>query len=285
MSGPGKRWAPLLALVMALSAVGAPRVASADARTDYLVRLIRTSTAFRVRAQAALSLGRIEGDPAVVRVLSQTLGDEHPAVRAAAAASLEQLRDPAALPALRNAARDREASVRSSVQRAIRVLERLARSAPRTTPVPGPGSNSGPARYYVGVGMPGTTIQVSRASLASARQFIEARVQSIPGVIVAPQREANGAARRVLRTRRLTGYYLDSSIVRIEDRNGGTRAVVSIIVNTYPGRDMRVMLQGAATVQGSSGATAERQAIEGALTGALRRLPQAFAAGDARDGR
>jgi hypothetical protein len=60
--------------------------------------------------------------------------------------------------------------------------------------------------------------------------------------------------------------------------------VVSVIVNTYPGRDMRVILQGAATVQGASGASAERQAIEGALTGALRRLPQAFAAGDARDG-
>lgn len=285
MRGSGKRWAPVLAVVMAVTAMGTPMLALADARTDYLVRLIRTSTAFRVRAQAALSLGRIEGDPAVVRVLSQTLGDEHPAVRAAAAASLEQLRDPSALPALRNAARDRDASVRSGVQRAIRTLERLARSRPQTTPVPGPGEDNGPARYYVGVGMPGTTIQVSRESLASAREFIASRVQSIPGVVVAPPREASGAARRVLSRRRLTGYYLDSSIVRIEDRNGGTRAVVSVIVNTYPGRDMRVILQGAATVQGATGASAERQAIQGALTGALRRLPQAFAAGDSRDGR
>jgi len=257
----------------------------ADARTDYLVRLIRTSTAFRVRAQAVLSLGQIEGDPTVVRTLSQALGDEHPAVRAAAAASLEQLRDPGALAALRNAARDRDSSVRSSVLRAIRVLERVARSTPRATDVPRPDSDSAPAQYYVGVGMPGTTIQVSRESLASARRFIESRVQSIPGVVVAPPREGNGAARRVLSRRHLTGYFLDSSIVRIEDRNGGTRAVVSVIVNTYPGRDMRVILQGAATVQGASGASAERQAIEGALTGALRRLPQAFAAGDSRDRR
>ncbi|MEM9193221.1 MAG: hypothetical protein AAGF12_28865, partial [Myxococcota bacterium] len=61
--------------------------------------------------------------------------------------------------------------------------------------------------------------------------------------------------------------------------------VVSVIVNTYPGRDMRAILQGAATVQGGgSGPQARRQAIEGALSGALRRLPQALQAADARGG-
>lgn len=270
-------------MLAALLVMG-PLTAEADARSDYLVRLLRTSNAFRVRAQAALSLGRVENDPAVVRALSQSLADEHPAVRAASAASLEQLRDPSALAALRNASNDRDASVRTAVGRAIRTLDRVASSRPRSTPVPDRGEPSGPARYYVGVGMPGTSERVARQTLQSARDFIKSRVRGIDGVVVAPENESSGAARSVLRQRRLTGYYLDSSIVRVEASNGGTRAVVSVIVNTYPGRDMRVILQGAATVQGASGASAERQAIEGALTGALRRLPQAFAAGDARDG-
>ncbi len=282
MSKRVKRWAARLPLLAALLMASSPTVSEADARSDYLVRLLRTSNAFRVRAQAALSLGRVENDPGVVRALSQALGDEHPAVRAAAAASLEQIRDPSALGALRNARNDRDRSVRTAVNRAIRTLERLASSGPRSATVqPRP---SGPARYYVGVGMPGTSERISRRTLRSAREFIKSRVQSIDGVVIAPDRESSGAARRVLRRQRLTGYYLDSSIVRIENRNGGTRAVVSVIVNTYPGRDMRVILQGAATVQGARGDSAKRQAIEGALTGALRRLPQAFAAGDARDG-
>jgi len=75
-----------------------------------------------------------------------------------------------------------------------------------------------------------------------------------------------------------TGYYLDASVVSVGPQGGGTRAVVSVILNTYPGRDMRAILQGAATVPGASGPSAERQAIEGALRGALRRLPQAMAA-------
>jgi len=134
--------------------------------------------------------------------------------------------------------------------------------------------------------MPGSSVDsLDRGVLQAARDFIAQRVEGIDGVVVAPTDESNRAARRVLQRRRLTGYYIDSSIVRIEPRNGGTRAVVSLIVNTYPGRDMRVILQGAATVQGGgSGTAVQRQAIEGALTGALRRLPQAMEASDARSG-
>jgi hypothetical protein len=145
---------------------------------------------------------------------------------------------------------------------------------------------TGAARYYVGVGVPGTSVAgLDRDALERSQDFIRRRIAGIEGVRLAPDRESHDEADRVLRRQRLTGYYLDSSIVRIEDRDNGVRAVVSVIVNTYPGRDMRVILQGAATVQGGGGGpTVRRQAIEGALTGALRRLPQAFAAGDARSG-
>ena len=98
------------------------------------------------------------------------------------------------------------------------------------------------------------------------------------GVRVAPDGENNRAAERILREARLTGYFVDSSIVRIEETGGGTRAVVSVIVGTYPGRDMRAILQGAATVPGATGEGAVRAAIEGALRGAMRRLPQAMEA-------
>src|SRR5689334_15704301 len=68
-----------------------PHGALADARSDYLVRLLAGSTQFRVRAQAAISLGSVEPAASVVSALSKALSDEHPAVRAAAANSLGRL--------------------------------------------------------------------------------------------------------------------------------------------------------------------------------------------------
>ena len=283
------RWLGALTVLVSLLAVAA--VAFADARTDYLVRALRTSTMFRVRAQAAISLGGAPTEPAVVDALIGALRDDNPTVRAAAAAALERHGDPSALPARDAATSDRDPTVRNAAQRAVRNLQRMARTRPRQTPVPGRGSStqqpSGDARFYVAVGPPGTKVQgLSRSVLDSARTFIERTAGSVPGVEIAPQNEAGPAARRVLSQRRLVGYYLDSSIVSVESRpGGGLRASVSVVLQSYPDRNIRSMLNGAATVMGASGAQAEQQAIEGALRGALRGLPQAMNAGAASAGR
>jgi len=265
-----------------------PSAASADARTDYLVRLLSTSSTFRVRAQAALSLGRIEGDPAVVRALSQALGDAHPSVRTAAASSLQRLADPAALGALRAHARDSDSGTRRAIAGAVSALERVARSRPTHTPASTGAAtgNSGPAQYYVGVGTPGSRVpSLDAATLAAAREFVSREVSSINGVALAPDGESSAAATRAIRRRHLAGYFVDSAITQVEQSDRGLRVTVSVIVGTYPGRDMRAMLSGAATVQGGAGASARRLAIEAALRSALRRLPQALAASGGRASR
>lgn len=269
--------APALALLLAVASV-----ASADARTDYLVRTLRTSTMFRVRTQAAISLGGVETEPAVVEALAEALSDDHPTVRAAAAAALQQHGDPSALSALRRAMGDSEAVVRRAAERTVRHLERVARSRPRSRRLPDP-SPSADARFYVAVGRPGSSIRgLSRDVLEGAQQLIEQTVRSYDGVEIAPERESRRAARRVLDERNLVGFYLDSSIVALEERpGGGLRARVSIVLQSYPERNIRSMLNGAATVMGASGSEAQEQAIQGALRGALRNLPQALEAGAA----
>jgi hypothetical protein len=117
---------------------------------------------------------------------------------------------------------------------------------------------------------------VRKEVLLRARKFIEEQVRSFDGVRIAPTNENSVRVKSVLRHDKLMGFFLDSSVVQVEKRpGGGTRAVVSIIVGTYPGREMRSILQGAATVMGEGPGT-EVQAIEGAFRGALRRLPQAL---------
>jgi hypothetical protein len=113
-------------------------------------------------------------------------------------------------------------------------------------------------------------------TLAEARAFIKARVSQIEGVRLAPDAESVQAAEKVLQREQLKGFFLESSIVSVEKKPGGaTRVAVSVIVATYPGRDMRAMMQGAATVTGSS-TQIYRQAVEGAFSGALRQLNQAL---------
>jgi hypothetical protein len=269
--------------------------ARADARTDYLIQTLRTSDSFRVRAQAALSLGQLRPPSAeVLEALSRALRDAAPAVRTAAATSLGRLEDPSALAALRAARRDASADVRQAVDNAIMALQRVAaqrgtssRSAATRSGSSGGASGGcttaesprGRVRYYVGIGDPGSAGSgVSREMLERAREAIACAVSNLEGVELAPSDESNSAARREVQRRRLTGYYIDSSIVSVEQTSSGTRVRVSVVVATYPGRDIRAMLQGSATASGSSAST-QRLALEGAIRSALRQLPQVFDAG------
>lgn len=257
-------------------------LAKADARTDYIVRLLKTSSSFRVRAQAALSLGRVgNSNAAVVRDLSQALRDNHPAVRSAAAVSLGEIRNTSAIPALRAASLDSDRTVRQAAEDALARLERVAPIPTTTTATTQAPSGSG--RYYVGVGNPGSSVSdVDRETLRNARQFLADQISHMEGIVLAPEGETNTKAATQIRQRHLIGYYIDSSVVRLDAQADGTHATVSLIVGTYPGRDMRAILQGKATVPGATGPSARRMALEGAFHGALRRLPQALQAGEAQ---
>lgn len=274
-AGPNRFVAFLSAILVFAVAVSAV----ADARNDYLIRLLKESSQFRVRAQAAISLGSVRVDLAVLEALANALADSNPAVRAACASSLERIGDQSVLPALNSALGDDEQEVRSAVKRAIAAINRRpTKSTPsvKETTVP-----SGPPKYYVGIGMPGSRAStVDRDMLRRTKQFIEVLVGELDGVLIAQEKETPARVRKLLKAKKLDGYYLDSSVVSLEELpGGGARAVVSIIVGTYPERNMRTILQGSARVIGSA-ASAKNQAIEGAFRGALRQLPKVFSLGD-----
>jgi hypothetical protein len=261
-----------LALSVLLSA---PPRAFADARSDYLVQLLVASSQFRVRAQAAISLGSVHAEGSVVDALGRALRDEHPAVRAAAANSLGRLAEPSALAALRAASGDAEEPVRTAAKAAVARIESSQRSRAGSTVV-APPTPRGPARYYVAVGQPASRAAgITDTDLLSVHGTMKARVQELDGVVLAPQDESSTAAQQVLRSRQLKGFYIESSVTSIENKaDGGVRAVVSVVVATYPGRDMRAVMQGAATALG--GGDIKSQAIEAAFRSALRQLPQAL---------
>ncbi len=267
-------------MVMLVALTSAPTAALADQRSDVLIRLLTTSSEARVRTQAALSLGRTDGGTEVVQVLLRALTDSSSAVRAAAATALGTVGDGSVMSALRRAQQDSDSGVRSAATAAISSLE--SRSASGSAGASAASATTAPpssaARYYVGIGMPGTRAsRIDDELLRYARGVVVQQVRGVAGTEVAPDGESASSAQSVIRSRRLAGVYIDCSIVSADTTANGTRVAVSIIVGTYPGRDMRAILSGAATVPGASGPEADRAAIEGAIRGALRNLPQAMA--------
>jgi len=268
-----------VAVLLVATFVLAPISATADQRSDALIRLLETSTEFRVRTQAALSLGRTPGGSQVIQALVRALSDANAAVRAAAANSLGAVGDASAVAALQRMSSDRDSAVRTAATGAVRSIQSRAGAGtqPNATASSATTPPSGNSRYYVGVGMPGTRAsRLGQDMLAHARTVLVQQIRSVDGVEVAPDNESNTAAAGVIQRRRLAGVYIDCSIVSADATTNGTRVAVSVIVGTYPGRDMRAILNGAATVPGAGGPDADRAAVEGAIRGALRNLPQAL---------
>lgn len=291
-----------IALVCACVLVAAVAGAQTD-RSQYFIDLLSSSTSFSVRAQAALALGRVPPTPQVRTALTAALRDDEPAVRAAAASAMERLADAQLLAPLRTAvAAERDATVRDAERRAIAALERAPAAATRvaaaTASVSASSSSTtaaaattqprstGTPRYYVGIGVPGdNSASLSAAELTELQAYITSQVAGVEGVVLAPNGEATAAATRALRTNQLVGYFVDASVVSIEQDATGTSARVSVILASYPGRDMRAMLSGSARVPNSRGPDAVRRAVQGAIQGSLRRLPQAMEASGARASR
>ena len=247
--------------------------ASADGREDYLIGLLRNSDAFRVRAQAALSLSQLEKTSQSVAALERAVGDGHPAVRVSAISSLRRLEAKSSLPVVERAARDRNKSVRRAALEAIEALQAIGERER------GPGE----PRYLVAVGMPGAKAErVSRQMLFDARIYLSEQLLKLEGIELAPDDLSPADTKREILKRRLYGFFLESSVVTLEPKGAGVRAVVSLIVLSYPGRDMRGMLRGAATATGRYSAETAEQAIGGAFVGALRRLPTVLQAAEAK---
>ena len=257
-------WRALVAVAVLFAST-----AHADGRQDYLQGLLRNSDAFRVRAQAALSLGQLDSTRRSVAALERAIGDRHPAVRVSAIASLRRLGAKGSLSIVEKATRDKNKAVRRA---AVEAAAELSSIGDRER---GPGE----PQYLLAVGMPGAKAErVSRQMLFDARIYLSEQLLALHGVELAPDDLTPADAKREITQRKLHGYYLESSIVTLEPKGGGVRAVVSIIVLSYPGRDMRGMLRGAATASGRYSAETAEQAVQGAFVGALRRLPTVLAA-------
>ncbi|MBX3271188.1 MAG: HEAT repeat domain-containing protein [Sandaracinaceae bacterium] len=283
---------------LSLGLAFAPALAQTDHAT--VIRVLEGGRDFRARARAALALGS-SADPAVVPALIAALEDANPAVRAAAATGLGRLADARALPPLRVRLSDPERAVRAEAQRAIAAIEiaraRPAPSAALAATLPASAADRLPSftvvpraqdivwssvRYVVVLGTMENRSRYRDDGLSGLMASEVGRsLVVLRGVATFPDGQVPPEAEREIQRRRLPKLRLEGSLnrvePRVEPREMSVRCEVSLMLLDDAGRNMRSVLNGAATgVAPRAGARPQqeqrlaRQALSGAVRSAMQ---------------
>lgn len=270
-----KRLARIALCSLALLSSAAP--VSAQPLED-LVQKLEQGTDFRVRVQAALEIGKTKGGTSR-RALEAALDDENAAVRAAAAAGLKVMQDPAAVAALLRHEGDSSAAVRAQIKSSVEAL-RLA------------GGTAAPAR---GGQKPDVIVQVGKirsgaasttgAVLEDVARTSKQKLRELPGVAVMEEGKDQGPSRRDVPLVMVTGR-----VKQLEQSREGSNVVylasIEFVLHKMPGQTIKGVVSGSARASGSAdemgsaGAMADlrRSALEAAIDSAVRRAPQALRA-------
>jgi hypothetical protein len=212
-----------------------------SARTAELTGLLDHPD-FRVRTQAAFSLGRLD-DPSVVPSLIDALNDRHPAVRAAAAMAMGRIGDPRALEPLRRH-NDAAGAVRTQVSRAIALIEANT-------------DESGPdwigSHHYLELGHISNTSRTKRPGLTELIKSLALReMRRVEGVVVADSSKRPPGADQLIKQHHLKGYQTTVSLGRLVRFMGPQKvrvqAEIMLAVLTYPQHVYKMSVTGVGSV-------------------------------------
>ena len=246
LSSPFVRFAKLL---VAMTALVLPTVASADQRTDFLITRLQyppaqgVSDDFRVRTNAALALGATNDDSAV-QPLCKGLDDPNDVVRQSVAVAMKRLAKPAALNCLKaHLSTEYSSDVKLQMTRAITALSSSGggssggsdtSTADTYTP-----KNNPSAKFYVATSAitnntGRTQSDVDRIVLSSVR----GKLDTMGKYQIAPNGEQSDAAKAAISKRKLKGFYLSLSVDKFDYSGGNLRVRVRCSVFTYPGKSL-----------------------------------------------
>jgi hypothetical protein len=223
----------------------------AASKVDELARLLLGDDSFKVRVQAAQLLGRL-GDPGGVEPLSRALADSNRTVRWMAVQSLARIGQPSAVPALKaHLAREKDASVREQVQKALAALDTAA-----------PGKKGG--RIFLTFGsFSGGARSADRPALEILRSALRRELGKLPTVTFEGGDSKNfGSGGQV-------GFLIDGNVSRLDDGMTGANEIncdVKVMVARWPSKSIILWTSAGAAVQGGSRpqdvTTARRDCLE-----------------------
>ncbi len=236
----------------------------AKSDVDKQIALLRTSEDFRVRTQAALSLGASHDKRALVP-LCHGLGDTNRTVRIAAASGIARLNLGGKACLERRLEAEKDAKVKASIRRA---LDQLAGGgAEEAGPV-----IDGSTKYYIALGPASKKPEVAGA----VRSAMAKQAGELDGYAVAPKAETAAEARKVLaKYEGVKAFYLAPKVQK-RYSDGNLTVKISVAMLTYPDKAVLGQFSVKLTQQGVSepDPEAEKELIALAAESAMQKFAQ-----------
>lgn len=278
--GRSTRWlhaCVMLAICAALVVGGSGTSIAQDAASE-----LTNNPDFRVRVTAALTLAR-QKPPNARAQLEHALDDAHPAVRAAAAAALNTLGDPAAIPALeRKANSESSGSVKAQMRATIDSLRNRGNAGSPSTGGGG-GASIGNAKYVLQLGAMRNNTNVRNDQIGTVmRTAAKSRASSLTGAVVMDGTDP--AIVQQAAARKIPILTLDGQLTVLQQspaRAGVSfQAQVEFSVKKYPEQSLQGTMRGAATTTGDAKHTDQLQfqAVDGAVESAMRQADRGLMA-------
>jgi hypothetical protein len=243
-----KRWIPVITLVFLGLGSG---VARAD-RVDGLIKTLQSNPDVKVRTLTVLSLSKF-ADPRVATALIATLSkeSEDPKVRGWAAHTLGRLKVMGAVRALQQAVRSPDAFLKAKAQAALESL------CP---------SNLTGKRHYINM----DKVKASGPSAELAKGIVLmqlGKALASRSDVVTGWPKCGKPTESALRQKRMSGYYMDTSVTVTREAGGKVGCKVSVLFTTFPNQSIKGNAGAKATTPGSLDADTLSALIEQIVDG------------------
>ena len=252
-----RRGVGLCLFVLATSVLLAGANAQADARSDYLINMLENGGSYRVRVQAASTLGKIRCQEAVPSLV-KALDDENELVVISSANALGQIGDVSVIDDVQRAGQTTESeAARSQLKTTLRVLRALngeagLEEAKEATP-----------EFLIRVDVMGNSSGVNREGITDTfRDIVVDRLRREPGVVLQKKGVKRKQVLKRLKKENLRGYVISGSIIRLEHEDDKMVVKISLNVFTNPDYTLLIMPSAQGAVQVSQGTLSEEVEIE-----------------------
>ncbi len=256
---------PRLASVgLALALFCCATLSGAQESLDKQIALLKSSEDFRVRTQAALSLGA-SANKRAVQPLCLALGDSNRTVRIAAASALGRLQLGGKECLQTHLSSEQHQAVKTSIERA---LEKLGGAGGATPTI------DSSTKYYVAIGPAGNDSNAADAS-ERVRRAMESAAKSLGGYVIAPEKESPAQAKTLLgKHSGVKAFYLAPKVAKPRYQDGKLTISLSVAMLTYPDKVMLGQFSVKLTQEGvsSTDPQAEQELISMAAESALQKF-------------
>lgn len=261
-----RRFFAILSVALLISFFG-PLPLSADTRTDYLINMLRTGQNYRLRVQAATTLGKLRAEEAVP-VLVEATRDVDELVIISAAIALKQIGDASVVPELeKSMAKAPSEAAKSQLALTLRILSEIGHAAPPPTTV-----SVATPRFLVRVDAMGNSSTTSGGNLTSLmRTIVLERLEKETDILLQPTEWKSEEVVQKIKQDKLRAYIVSGSIIRMEKVGKNLIVKLSLNVFTNPDYSLIMMPTSEATLEISDGAQKPEDDMT-AVTQAIRAI-------------